>query len=361
MALGIVLQFLFSDKITGLSHESVQSSLQILGSLGLVFIVLEGALDLKLTKGTSSLAIKAFISALLIFTLTTFVITLIFNFAFNLPLQNALIYAIPLSIISSAIAIPTALHLIPEKKEFILYESTFSDIIGIVTFNYVIFAQHGLSEIPLKVLLDFIITIPIIIVLMLATLVFMNIANAKVKLIPILGILIWVYAATKLLHLPSLLLVLVFGLTLKNIRQLPLKVTKYFSVSKLESATDELNNLTTEISFFVRTFFFIAFGYTLQIGLLKNAETLLVGGIVFISIYVIRYLSLKKILKISFAQELFIAPRGLVTIILLFSIPESLVVNSFNVGVVYFVIIASSLTLLLSLKASNQSYTELNA
>ena len=50
----------------------------------------------------------------------------------------AVIYATPLSIISSAVAIPSSAGLREQEKEFVVYESTFSDILGIMVFNYAI-------------------------------------------------------------------------------------------------------------------------------------------------------------------------------------------------------------------------------
>ena len=52
--------------------------------------------------------------------------------------QAAIIYATPLSIISSAVAIPSSAGLRQQEKEFVVYESTFSDILGIMLFNYAI-------------------------------------------------------------------------------------------------------------------------------------------------------------------------------------------------------------------------------
>ena len=46
--------------------------------------------------------------------------------------MNSVIYSIPLSIISSAVAIPSAASLLKHQKEFVIYESTFSDILGVI-------------------------------------------------------------------------------------------------------------------------------------------------------------------------------------------------------------------------------------
>ena len=61
---------------------------------------------------------------------------MIFENIFDLQNTVAVLFAIPLSIISSAVAIPSATGLIDHEREFVIYESTFSDILGIMIFNY---------------------------------------------------------------------------------------------------------------------------------------------------------------------------------------------------------------------------------
>ncbi|NNF01606.1 MAG: hypothetical protein HKN22_02890, partial [Bacteroidia bacterium] len=56
--------------------------------------------------------------------------------------------------------------------------------------------------------------------------------------------------------------------------------------------------------------------------------------------------------------ELFIAPRGLITIILFLSIPASYHIDRFSEGVVFFVIIVSSLIMMGGLMAWKQPYEE---
>ena len=54
-----------------------------------------------------------------------------------MPLKLALASAIPIGIISSAIAIPSAKNLLNNEKEFITYESSLSDIFGVIFFNFI--------------------------------------------------------------------------------------------------------------------------------------------------------------------------------------------------------------------------------
>jgi len=81
--------------------------LPILGTIGLIVIVLEGALDLELNRSKFSLVRKSLTVA--------FVPMLFMAFAFNYfggyGFKNSLTSAIPLCVISSAIAIPSVKYL----------------------------------------------------------------------------------------------------------------------------------------------------------------------------------------------------------------------------------------------------------
>lgn len=136
IASGLGLQY--ASQAFNLRIPPTQTMLEILGVTGLIFIVLEAALDLKLEKTKLPLISKAFFSALGLLALTAGFIALIFVYYFGTDFRQALIHAIPLSVISSAIAIPSVANMIEEKKEFVVYESTFSDILGIVAFNYIV-------------------------------------------------------------------------------------------------------------------------------------------------------------------------------------------------------------------------------
>jgi potassium/hydrogen antiporter len=70
----------------------------------------------------------AFISMLLISFGLAFVIQYFGDMTYKVALTNA----IPFAIISSAIAIPRANRLTKKHKEFITYESSFSDIFGVI-------------------------------------------------------------------------------------------------------------------------------------------------------------------------------------------------------------------------------------
>ena len=89
--------------------------LELLGIVGLVMIVLEASLDLELSKEKWPIIWKSFTVALLALMLTSAVFTFMIQFFFVADLNNALIYAIPLAITSSAIVIPSVVNLGEEE------------------------------------------------------------------------------------------------------------------------------------------------------------------------------------------------------------------------------------------------------
>ena len=102
----------------------------VLGTIGLILIVLEGALELDITAEKFPVIIKGFLAAGIILILNIIAISLAFEHLLGMSAQAAVIYATPLSIISSVVAIPSSAGLREKEKEFVVYESTFSDILG---------------------------------------------------------------------------------------------------------------------------------------------------------------------------------------------------------------------------------------
>ena len=78
-----------------------------------------------------------------------------------------MIYAIPLSIMSSAIIIPSVGGLMGQKKEFMVYESTFSDILGIMFFYFMIESaeKDGFQEVATYIGLNILVTVVVSIIL----------------------------------------------------------------------------------------------------------------------------------------------------------------------------------------------------
>lgn len=129
---GIVIQWLVRNYLHFKNIPDVQYLLKLFGTIGLVLIVFEGTLELKISKNNLASIGKIFLfsvfEVVLIMLLCAGYIVIQKQFDWHTALLNV----IPFSIISSAIAIPTASVLSSSKKQFVIYESSFSDIMGIL-------------------------------------------------------------------------------------------------------------------------------------------------------------------------------------------------------------------------------------
>ena len=252
------------------NFKFLDSLVPVLGTIGLILIVLEAALELDIRREKMDIIIKGFMAALIILLINIVLLSLFFEKIIGLPHPTSVIYAIPLSIISSAVAIPSASGLINKNREFIVYESTFSDILGIMFFYYSIrLAEKGESLIGFDPILTLIGQIILIIVLSLAItyLLFQLIQRIEhhVKFFLILSLLILAYEISKdILKLPSLVLIFIFGIFLGNFSNLiPDRFKKYTKTVKVDNEDlHEFNLLTAESTFLVRTFFFLFFGFS---------------------------------------------------------------------------------------------------
>jgi NhaP-type Na+/H+ or K+/H+ antiporter len=157
------------------------------------------------------------------------------------------------------------------------------------------------------------------------------------------------------------MIVLVFGLVMNNYSLLfSNRFTKHINTDGIDSILETMRSITAEASFLIRTFFFILFGYTIDLEVLALPDVWELGSIIIIILLLVRYFYLRVILKTRAFPMLFLMPRGLVTILLFYSIPESKSIGSFNSGILFFVVAVSSILMMIGLLFSrdDQQYLE---
>ncbi len=93
----------------------------------------------------------------------------------------------------------------------------------------------------------------------------------------------------------------------------------------------------------VRTIFFVVCGLTISLASLASVNVAIVSGLIILSIYAIRYIILRISIGKDILPQLFIAPRGLITILLFYAIPKEAEVAGFDKGILLFIIIGTSL------------------
>jgi NhaP-type Na+/H+ or K+/H+ antiporter len=117
----------------------------------------------------------------------------------------------------------------------------------------------------------------------------------------------------------------------------------------MSSIFDNFKMITLESSFVVRTFFFVIFGFTIILTSLINFEVWLVSILVLAVLYGVRFAWFRLVIRKNIYPDIWMAPRGLITILLFYSIPENLAVAEFNEGILLLVILASSITMAVSM------------
>ena len=327
---GIILRF-FSSYSGYSNFEFLDSLVPVLGTIGLILIVLEAALELEIKKEKAQIIIKGFLAALVILVINIILVSIFFNQVIGLEYSTSVIYAIPLSIISSAVAIPSATGLITNNKEFVVYESTFSDILGIMIFYYCIRqAEKGEAFIGLEPIFTLIGQIFLIIgiSIVITYLLFQLIQRIEhhVKFFLILALLILAYEIGKdFLKLPSLVLIFIFGIFLSNFTNLiPNSLKKYIKTDDIKkSDLHEFHLLTAESTFLVRTFFFLFFGFSIPLESFVEFEPYIIGATVLLIMYGVRYFYLALVINDEESKPLlYFSPRGLITILLFLSISD---------------------------------------
>ncbi len=326
--------------------------LELLGIVGLIMIVLEAALDLELTKEKLPLIGKSLLVALLALVFSVVAVAFVLQQFIEMDFLKAMLYATPLSIMSSAIIIPSVTKCLPHTKEFMIYESTFSDILGIMLFYFIIsFMESGGGKAASQFAISFVLTIVVAVVASYVLVFFFKDLKGHIRLFLLIAVLLILYAAGKLMHLSPLLIILVFGLSLSN-HQMFFKIFKNDldpENDPIEKIEKEFHLITLETAFVVRTFFFVIFGMTIVLSSLVNVNVAIISILVLAALYLVRLLVLKVFMKDGVLPELFIAPRGLITILLFFAIPAAHQVASFDSGILLYVILVSSLIMTYSL------------
>jgi Kef-type K+ transport system membrane component KefB len=345
---GVILLILFGMLLSQLaSHYNyvvplIRTMLPVFGTIGLILIVLEGSLDLNLSADRLPLIKKTLWASLIIVLGTCGLITFALVYFFDKTVQIAFVNSIPLSIISSAIAIPSAQNLPRNIREFVTLESTLTDIIGVLLFNAAIrtdkFTFYSLGNFLSSIVFMTFISI----VISLIVVYFIDHIKHHVKFLPIFALLILVYAGAKAMHQSPLILILVFGLMLNN-TDLFVKgfFEKYLNNEKLKTDLKGFKQLTSEVVFFVRTFFFIILGFSVNIHEAFTENNLIFALFLINIIIQVRWLGLLAIDKKLVNPILYFTPRGLITVLLFLSIPKEMSIPEFNVGVLMMVLFLS--------------------
>jgi cell volume regulation protein A len=327
VVIGPILGWARPDQFKDVTHA--------FGTLALILILFEGGLDLNIRETISHFP-GGLLFGVLVYGLTTFLAGLVVSASLHISHRDGLLAGAAIGCTSSTIVLPVLQQWKTEKgvKIILLLESTLGDILGVLTVGFLIRAQQGGGTAVGDFLTGFFSQVAISLVASLL------IGFGWSRLLPYLSeqqfwqvltfsMVLLLYAGTERLGGSGLLAVLGFGLALSNLtggRQSLVPTFFQFTQGGAE-AHEQILNFHAELSFLVRTFFFVLIGVVVELSGLRPIWPVLlsVTGIIFLarwmSIQVCRW-TWRGLGESDREKILWMLPRGLITIVLAIEIVE---------------------------------------
>ncbi len=283
--------------ILGWTNKDVlQAGAPLFTTFALVFVLFQGALSINFVTLVKSLP-STFKLTIINFIFTVIIVAIIANVGFGYTFHLALLIGMILGGTSSAVVIPLVNNVeIKEKYSSVLtLESALSDvlcIIGTITVLEIISTGKVLAENIFKsVFTSFSLAIVAGILVGVLWVFLLNKSDHLAKsYMMTIAVVVALYALVEspLIEASGAIAALVFGLILGNSRSL-LKLKKRKKSEEEERITSVVSfsakNFYSEISFFVKTFFFVYLGILIDF---SNPYIFIYGAILTLGIFLVR-------------------------------------------------------------------------
>jgi hypothetical protein len=315
----------------------------IVGTLGLILIVLEGALDLSLRRERLPLIARASAVMLAGFVICVAGFTVLFQQALGLAFVPAALAAMSVAVISSAVAIPSVAGLQEHTREFVVYESSLSDIVGVLVFYAWLESAGHISHFGQALFGGMALSLVAAVLAGIGILYLINRVEGHVRFLPLLAGLALLYALGKEVHLSPLVLILVCGLLLNNTHLLaPFARLRPLLRPGYDVTLREFKGLVVELTFAVKSFFFLMLGYWTDLSAMTDwrAWAVMVAALGFI--YPVRYALLRLVRQPEASRLVWVAPRGLITVLLFLTAATTPGLETFPFGAIMLLVLSTA-------------------
>ncbi len=328
----------------GIHLRFVERLVPLFGTIGLILIVLEGAVDLEVRRERAGLIARSSAAALLGFGITLAAFSWGIHTFLGLSWPNAALAAMPFAVISSAVAIPSSHGLPKDAREFVTYESSLSDIIGVLVFYSWLAADGSMNEFATDLFGGGFLSLLVAVIAALGLFFLINRIEGHVRFLPLLAGLILLYAIGKASHLSPLIMVLVCGLLLNNPHLLEWNERLRKMHGKGYDATlKEFKSIVVELTFATKSFFFLMLGYWTDLSYMADWRAWALAFAMIITIYLSRAAILTALRQPNWRALTWLAPRGLITVLLFLTAMETGELGAFPFGTVMLVVLATAI------------------
>lgn len=319
LAIGIVL-----GPVSGLVRpDSLHHLAEYVGSLALIVILFEGGMDLKLDKLLSEFG-SASLLVLLSFLLTAASIAAYLHLIVNWELQQSMLLGAILGCTSAAIVIPIIkrLNISSEIKTTLSVESALSDVFAVVLTISLIDATLIGQEDPVAPFKAVVGSFSIAIVVgFLVGLIWMKVLDVmrgkKLAYMLTFAAILITFGSVSVLGGSGAIAILVIGLLLGNADSF----TKFLRIKEPLKVDQSIRFLHEEISFFIRTFFFVYLGMMFSFKEI-NQEFLTICGVMLLIIVLLRMICTEITIRVYPEKKperfmiMLMMPRGLASAVL---------------------------------------------
>jgi cell volume regulation protein A len=333
----------------------------IFATITLIIILLECGFSLKLSTLRAAVP-GAMALALVVFPLSMAMITGLALWLTDLELLPALILGAIIGSTSEAIVIPLVkqLKIKEESRVLLSVESTVTAVLSII-FAITLLDTYQLGEFQVldvagSLIASFLVAIGLGVAGAFIWSLFLNrIRHVKNTMFTTAACVFVVFGLVELLGFNGPIAALAFGITLGNLKPMPLPFFK--KGLRLESGglTDMEKAFFGEIAFLLKTFFFIYLGISLE---LISTDLMILGAIFTVIVFILRIASVRVTVGGSAPAKdasfiAVMAPRGLTAIVLAAIVVQQEVIGgelikNLTYGVVLFSVVLTSLLVLLT-------------
>ena len=323
----LLVGLLFGPALKLLQPSQFQTVTPILGTLALILVLFEGGLELNL-RDTLHQFPGSLLLATVAYTLSLVAVFLLAWRALHMPVRPALLFGAVLGCTSSTVVLPILQQIAAgeQVKITLMLEASWGDVLAVLTVGALSNIPAGgiVGSLAQKLLLQIFASVAV------AAL----IGAAWVRLLPILSevrywqvltfsMVLLLYAATESFGGNGLIAVLAFGLALSNLRRLPGRLGESLLGFGLTPDThhERILSFHSELSFLVRTFFFVLIGVVVELQGLRG-RMLLTAGIIaalclarWVAVQLCRW-SWKDFSRQDRELIALLLPRGLITVVL---------------------------------------------
>jgi potassium/hydrogen antiporter len=305
------------------------------GTLALLLILFEGGLELNIRQTLRHFP-GGLVFGVISYGLTFVLIGFVAHFGLRLSYSNAALVGAVLGCTSSTVILPVLQQLGAREpvKVILLIESTLGDVLGVLTVGLLLDVRSGATTGGGDAMRG--LAIQILIPLGAAFVV----GFGWSRLLPYLtdqrfwqvltfAIVLLIYSITESLHGNGLLAVLGFGLTLSNLPARKNAVTESgFWFTPRIAPHEKILSFHSELSFLVRTFFFVLIGVVVDLSGLGRLWFVIPG--ILAALFVARWLAVNssnwswnEVRPDERELMTWIFPRGLITIVLALQVLEA--------------------------------------